>query len=1519
MGAPNVAAQLAMLREIVGPGPQDAMLAAAWRRAGEDLAGAVSILLDQQQQPALPPRKSAVLGASSAVASSSAFVAAASGPIELDDSDEDQAPAAASSSAAPAASSSASSSSAAALAKGRTRPAPSGSSPDAASTSASAAGVPERPAKVPRLFLPREKRASSSGPTGGTASSVSTGAGAGSASSFAVPLRPVAAPAPPPAAFSFPVGRLHVDAYSTVKLAPEDLGGVSRSPLTCGARLELRWALDFKKVARGKPGSSDAGAREGYSVRFDLEGMEVGRFPSWAAKLLVPLLQRRLIDVEARVSEAPPRFLDLGTTIRVRVDVCLHSRALSVPGDVVTVPSVRPAASTTSAGSTGGTTGRASMSKSKGQKVQSEEMDREVQRNATAQLLERLGLPRRRTAVAADSSDAGDAAQQVKAEITDSTCATLAGEAEDAVDEEEAVAEEMSREAAAQLGGGHALERSDLPAVELAPEHFVARLRHYQAQAVYWMWQQENPNEKLPNRLMADTACKAMDTSTCDQKQPHESATNACERQLHPIWDEYELPQPIGALPGRESTKFLYYHRTTGALSLDFPDASLANCRGGILADDMGLGKTVMCLAVIALDQDAEAISARTVAPQIRAREEVRSAAAQKHVTSFLRAGVEDGVGGVLVVAPLSLIRQWHSEIVKHFPSNRCPTVHEYYGSGRKLTPEQLQSFGVVLTTFGTLSLEKEDGALFQVYWRRVILDEAHTIKNRLSRQAQAAFRLRALCRWCITGTPLQNSVEELYALVRFLRVDPWSAWPEWRKAVTLPLERSRHGDGDAMREALDNARRIARPLLLRRTKATLDSNGKPLLQLPPKHVHVLDLQLTPAERDFYDALFSKAMTQFDTFVARGEVLKSYTQILQLILRLRQALCHPFLVFASAASKDTDLQSLEQRCLREMTGGDGVSEAFVENLVKELKNGELSDCPICCDTPEDPTMTPCGHIFCRDCAMKIPRQCSGECPVCRRPGISQKSLKVLPGASRFPSHLLAKASKGGSHDGGPNSAYSTKMTELLAKLKEDIAAGRRAVVFSQWTSFLDLIGNACDSEAIPWKRFDGSLSLEERNRRVLWLGEPAEAGREGRALLVSLKSGGCGLNLVAACRLYLMDLWWNPAVEEQAIQRVYRIGQTQEVHIYKFVVRDSIDIDLLHLHRAKERLLEDAIRGGGSSEVSTKLNMDDLKRLFSPCRSSLKALRERPAEGCEDNARLAASSALQSPAASSTNMTMTSAAQQAVVTAVPEVAAPRTSSIASKVAVTSSPAVKAAAPIVAPARELPAVNPSLTSVKQEMPADLPSATVASVAHASLNVDKLPGGHVAPEPMHEERFQQTRPGPENSVSVAAGTSAGFGSHVASMSSAAPSAQAQDENQHIVAPPHIAADQSMNHHAKEEPRPCGWEAARSLIDDVCGLENASEDELSDDDLIAACDAMESQVAVDPFVPRVQATGQSACAASEHVIGAVELPADVSDVAGAAGASNSPPPGACWAAMPAGEEDDWAAMEDDDDDAM
>merc|ERR1712139_565544 len=160
------------------------------------------------------------------------------------------------------------------------------------------------------------------------------------------------------------------------------------------------------------------------------------------------------------------------------------------------------------------------------------------------------------------------------------------------------------------------------------------------------------------------------------------------------------------------------------------------------------------------------------------------------------------------------------------------------------------------------------------------------------------------------------------------------------------------------------------------------------------------------------------------------------------------------------------------------------------------------------------------------------------------------------------------ASTEGSETSLPHELHSSKMRVLLKVLRADVDAGRCVIVFSQWTAFLQLLGRALDGQVptVAWRQFDGSLNVTQRRSAVEWFQQGKQKG--ARVLLVSLMAGGVGLKLTAASRLYLSDLWWNPAVEEQAIQRTHRIGQTQEVHVYKLVVKDTIDQGIVALQRA---------------------------------------------------------------------------------------------------------------------------------------------------------------------------------------------------------------------------------------------------------------------------------------------------------------------------------------------------------------
>lgn len=421
---------------------------------------------------------------------------------------------------------------------------------------------------------------------------------------------------------------------------------------------------------------------------------------------------------------------------------------------------------------------------------------------------------------------------------------------------------------------------------------------------------------------------------------------------------------------------------------------------GALLADDMGLGKTLQTIAVMR--------------------------------------------GRVLVVAPKSVISAWKEQIEKFRPSLK---VALYQGSARVLDP----GADVTLVTYGLLRQESE---LFRKEeWDFAILDEAQTIKNPSSQVAQAAHRLRAKARITLSGTPVENRLDDLWSQFEFLNPGLLGSYSEFIHEFAEPIT-------SGNKKVTEVFRRRIRPFILRRLKSAVAP------ELPPRTEVILRSDFSSEERVLYDALLASTRKEV---VAKLDAGASPLSVLELLLRLRQACCHPSLV----------------------------------------------------------------------------------------PGQSAES--------------------------------SSKLELLSESLEKSLALGHRALVFSQWTSFLDLIEPKLRSLGISYSRLDGSTPNREEIVREF------QAPSGPSVLLLSLKAGGVGLTLTAADHVYLMDSWWNPAVEEQAADRAHRIGQESPVLISRLVTENTVEEKILQL-QARKRALSDLVLTGDIA--SATIQREDLLALL---------------------------------------------------------------------------------------------------------------------------------------------------------------------------------------------------------------------------------------------------------------------------------------------------------------------------------
>lgn len=687
------------------------------------------------------------------------------------------------------------------------------------------------------------------------------------------------------------------------------------------------------------------------------------------------------------------------------------------------------------------------------------------------------------------------------------------------------------------------------------PTTLECSLRPYQKQALHWMF-------KLESGL----------------------ATEDASRTLHPCWNAYHLPD--------RRIDTVYLNAFSGDATIKFPSA-LQMARGGILADAMGLGKTVMTISLLLanLGKGGSCDRINTSTTNGEASKNLQSEAGQvepffsrtqqklnliRNTHRNLRKG-----GGTLIVCPMTLLGQWKSELEMHTKPGTVD-VYTHYGPNRTKDSRTLVDYDVVLTTYGVLGSEFQgnegDGPLHSTHWYRVVLDEAHTIKASKGQSAQAAFNLTADHRWCLTGTPIQNKLEDIFSLLHFLHVEPWNNWGWWNKLVQRPFQ-----DGDE--RGLRILQAILQPLMLRRTKDSTDKKGRRILELPPSEATVIECELSEAERDFYDALYKKSKVKFDKFVEQGKVLHNYASILELLLRLRQCCDHPFLVLSRGDTGEyADLDKLAKRLINgrrvgeASTAGFMPTKAYIQEVVEDLQKSEKAECPICLEAVEDAVLTPCAHCMCRECLFASWNGGSGgSCPICRQV-MSRQNIITAPTESRF------------QIDVEKNWTESSKISALMQELEALQLTQAKSVVFSQWTAFLDLLEIPLKRKNMKFVRLDGTLSQQQRENVI----KDFRSDSSIEVMLLSLKAGGVGINLTAASNAFLLDPWWNPAVEEQAIMRIHRIGQTKKVQIKRFITKGTVEQRMQHVQARKQRMIAGALT---DQEVRCA-RIEELKMLF---------------------------------------------------------------------------------------------------------------------------------------------------------------------------------------------------------------------------------------------------------------------------------------------------------------------------------
>ncbi|KAF1813508.1 hypothetical protein P152DRAFT_395449 [Eremomyces bilateralis CBS 781.70] len=655
-----------------------------------------------------------------------------------------------------------------------------------------------------------------------------------------------------------------------------------------------------------------------------------------------------------------------------------------------------------------------------------------------------------------------------------------------------------------------------------------------------------------------------MEQRAFDRKQRRRMKLEGSHPEIKTMWKELEnvpIITPVKAQQPASITRTLKPFQLEG---LDWMvKQEKTHYKGGLLGDEMGMGKTIQAVSLIMSDHPAQ--------------------------------------DPTLVVVPPVALMQWANEIREY--TNGQLNVLVYHGSNAKsknLTKSQIKKFDVIMISYNSLEslyrketkgwtrgdeIIKEDSPMHCIKFHRIILDEAHSIKQRTTGVAKSCFALQGTYKWCLSGTPVQNRIGEFFSLLRFLEVRPFAdyfcekcscAQLHWQLTEDHMCASCGHsgaehvsvfnqellnpitGDSATDREeALGKLHMITARVMLRRMKKDYTAS----MELPPKEVLIHNEFFGEIERDFSKSIMTNSTRTFDRYVSRGVMLNNYANIFGLIMQMRQVANHPDLL-----------------------------------LKKHAEIGQnVLVCNICDEPAEDPVRSACKHEFCRTCLKTYVQSSEGagetvvECPRCHIGlSIDWEQPEIVQDEELVKKNSIINRIK------MDDWTSSTKIEMLIYELYKLRSKKQtlKSIVFSQFTSMLQLVEWRLRRAGFNTVILDGSMSPVQRQRSIDYFMKNPDV----EVFLVSLKAGGVALNLTEASRVFIVDPWWNPAAEWQSADRCHRIGQRRPCVITRLCIEDSVESRMVMLQEKKARMISGTINN--DKVAMEKLTPEDLQFLF---------------------------------------------------------------------------------------------------------------------------------------------------------------------------------------------------------------------------------------------------------------------------------------------------------------------------------
>ncbi|KAK3324270.1 SNF2 family N-terminal domain-containing protein [Cercophora scortea] len=683
-----------------------------------------------------------------------------------------------------------------------------------------------------------------------------------------------------------------------------------------------------------------------------------------------------------------------------------------------------------------------------------------------------------------------------------------------------------------------------------------------------------------------------------------------------------------------QNGSYVFYNVVTNHSQRERPPPAL----GGILADMMGLGKTLSVLSLLTKTLDHADDWLKQTPDQPKSPEKKQS-----HASRHFEVPRPQAVGltpvrlngkATLLICPLSTVTNWEEQIKQHVKPGSL-SYHIYHGPNRVKDIHKLAQFDLVITTYGSVSSElngrvkKKRGVypLEEIAWFRIVLDEAHMIREQNTLAFKSICRLQASRRWAVTGTPIQNKLEDLGSLLAFLRLKPFDEKSKFLQYIINPFK-------NADPEIVPKLRVMIDTITLRRLKDKIN--------LPPRTDEIVRLQFNEDEQRIYDWFAKTAQERVQVLTGQGSgqdrILggKTMIHILRSILQLRLICAH-----GKDLLSDEDLAELQGMTADTSIVIDSDDEdekpvlqaAKAYEMLYLMQEGNSDTCFKCSrklgsnevvdlesERQEDILgyMAQCFHVYCPTCINTLRDELIGNghavyyddrCSCAHADRSSFVELRRTRADLEHESRS-AKSHKGGNGKLMVDERYSGPHTKTRALIEELMGFKRqseanpgeppyKSVVFSGWTSHLDLIEIALDRAGITHTRLDGKMSRAARTAAM-------DAFRDDpsvQVILVSIMAGGMGLNLTTANSVYVMEPQFNPAAEAQAVDRVHRLGQKRPVRTVRFIMENSFEEKMLKLQEKKKKLASLSMDGRDKDKVmdrteAARQRLMDLRSLF---------------------------------------------------------------------------------------------------------------------------------------------------------------------------------------------------------------------------------------------------------------------------------------------------------------------------------